>query len=372
MSRNPFGQLSVHRDEEDEDTPTQTQTQTTVTKTTQPLFSTQQEQKKKKKVRPDENKTTQESHDNDEGFQVVNKNKQKTTYPKTRNDDYVTDEKFGKDNPNKRPYKERSNFVAPGKRQFEKHSGTGRGKEISKGGAGGKHTWGANTKVIAKDAQKHEGGDYYDYRDEDYFNSALNAKPREKKDEKTVQETTEDKTTTTTGDNKDKEKDKTTTEQGEDTTNKGENVTGEEQFNDKRKKKKKGDQVDDDKKDLLERPENAISLTEWREQQKKNQNTTQKQVVRTHDTDLVESKKKDDEFLGIQSEQKKNKNKPKKEKKVDSKEAELNVVIGQSIKTDDGSDRRDDRRDNRGGRGKNWDNKNDKKFQFKAEDFPEL
>jgi hypothetical protein len=42
-----------------------------------------------------------------------------------------------------------------GARVFDRKSGTGRGKEISKGGAGGKHTWGMNPEVIAKEYVKH-------------------------------------------------------------------------------------------------------------------------------------------------------------------------------------------------------------------------
>lgn len=41
------------------------------------------------------------------------------------------------------------------KRLFDRRSGTGRGKEIAKGGAGGKYTWGNNSKELALEYTKH-------------------------------------------------------------------------------------------------------------------------------------------------------------------------------------------------------------------------
>merc|ERR1711976_755886 len=71
----------------------------------------------------------------------------------------------------KKSYKDRNaKPVREGKRQFDKQSGTGRGKEISKNGAGGKGTWGTNPKSVAREE--------YNY-DEDVFNSALNPKKEE-------------------------------------------------------------------------------------------------------------------------------------------------------------------------------------------------
>jgi len=55
-------------------------------------------------------------------------------------------------------------------RQYDRHSGTGRGKEIAKGGAGGLHTWGTNSRQIANEATKHLselGIDYYSKEDEE-------------------------------------------------------------------------------------------------------------------------------------------------------------------------------------------------------------
>merc|ERR1711976_143996 len=76
----------------------------------------------------------------------------------------------GKENTKKKSYKDRNaKPVREGKRQFDKQSGTGRGKEISKNGAGGKGTWGTNPKNVAREE--------YNY-DEDVFNSALNPKKK--------------------------------------------------------------------------------------------------------------------------------------------------------------------------------------------------
>jgi hypothetical protein len=59
------------------------------------------------------------------------------------------------------PAKNEVAFV-PGhqKRLYDRHSGTGRGKEIAKGGAGGKYTWGTNPKELALEYTKH-----YDVKD---------------------------------------------------------------------------------------------------------------------------------------------------------------------------------------------------------------
>lgn len=53
-----------------------------------------------------------------------------------------------------RDYKATKNPEPKRGREFERHSGTGRGKEIAKGGAGGKGTWGENPKNIARDYEK--------------------------------------------------------------------------------------------------------------------------------------------------------------------------------------------------------------------------
>ena len=151
-TKNPFGNLTIRRDEDDEDTTVRTQA---VPASTGALFSNAQagEQKKKKKVRPEEKKKLEETQqDDEEGFEVVKK--KAPAKPRNPVAEEGSTEK-GEEKP-KRFKKldhalEKENKFNTQKRLYERHSGTGRGKEISKGGAGGKHTWGANPKNIARD-----------------------------------------------------------------------------------------------------------------------------------------------------------------------------------------------------------------------------
>ena len=66
-------------------------------------------------------------------------------------------------------------------RRFDRQSGTGRGKEVAKGGAGGKGTWGDNSKNIARDFEKNNDDDYY-------FETALNPEKQEKPERQERQE----------------------------------------------------------------------------------------------------------------------------------------------------------------------------------------
>ena len=62
------------------------------------------------------------------------------------------------------------------KREYERHSGTGRGKEVAKGGAGGRGTWGDNPKNIARN---------YERNNDDYIiNSALNPEAQKERKER--------------------------------------------------------------------------------------------------------------------------------------------------------------------------------------------
>lgn len=149
---------------------------------------------------------------------------------------------------------------------------------------------------------------------------------------------------------------------------------------DRRKRKGKVDTEEVKKEDLLERPENALSYAEYKEQLKqKNQgissNTNkQQQVNRTVESDLTPQDKKEDLTLGI-TDTKKTAQKPKiKERKVDSKEVELNQVFSNNLKLDDGRDNNYNNNNNRNtGAKKNWNNNNsNNKFKFNANDFPEL
>lgn len=63
-------------------------------------------------------------------------------------------------------------------REHERHSGTGRGKEIAKGGAGGKFTWGDGQKNLEKELYEDE------QYDDDYEEEKQEEKKEDKKEEK--------------------------------------------------------------------------------------------------------------------------------------------------------------------------------------------
>jgi len=144
--KNPFSNLSVRRDVEDivaeEKTVQQEETPMSLEGTTE---------YKKRKIRPEEkSRISKEQLGNIElkmspaeldqgGFKEIRKVKKPDRLPEDQGL-----------NPSEVPRKE--NFKAIHKthiyrpkgrnRIFDRHSGTGRGREISKGGAGGKTTWG--------------------------------------------------------------------------------------------------------------------------------------------------------------------------------------------------------------------------------------
>ena len=114
---------------------------------------------KKKKVRPAE----KVEDEGEEGFTEVSK-KVKKHRPE---DDEGEDEKEHKKrkgiNYNTAEEKDYRTKDKPKRgRQFDRHSGTGRGKEIAKGGAGGKGTWGENPKNIARDFENNNDDYYFD------------------------------------------------------------------------------------------------------------------------------------------------------------------------------------------------------------------
>jgi hypothetical protein len=170
-SRNPFGQLQIRRDAEDEEV-TQQSTGAQVISST-PLFTQAAAAQKKKKVRPDEKKKSEEpkEEDNEEGFEVVNSKKKSAGKPRAQNDDATPEEKTKQFHlKNKGAFAPRNNKTTPGKRVFDRQSGTGRGKEIAKNGAGGKYTWGTDTKTIAKRGQE----EYNEDDDGKYFFTEIN------------------------------------------------------------------------------------------------------------------------------------------------------------------------------------------------------
>ena len=118
---NPFGKLRIDHDDEEVNNVVEKKVESI------PLFI-QQDSKKKKKVRPEEKKKMEEeqSHEVEEGFSEVGKSKVKPL----RTEEVVADSEFKKEN---RAYN-KGFHTGPrmpqreGQRQFERHSGTGRGK----------------------------------------------------------------------------------------------------------------------------------------------------------------------------------------------------------------------------------------------------
>jgi hypothetical protein len=131
------------------------------------------------------------------------------------------------------------------------------------------------------------------------------------------------------------------------------------------KRKKKGALVEEKKEDLLERPENAISLAEYKEKLRvKNQaiSNETKNVTRAENSDLKPQTRNEDLSIGLTDSSIKTKNKPKDKKQDAAKELTV------EFKTEEiGSDKYRDR--NQRGQGKN---KNQGKFQFSKDDFPEF
>jgi len=329
----------------------------TTTSTSNPVLFSQpqnvQDQKKKKKVRPEEKQKIVETHqqkeDADEGFSIVRK-KIPVYRPQTTTNENLTPEEKEKRMKNKGAFLERNNKVPTGKRQFERQSGTGRGKEISKGGAGGKFTWGNYAKNIPKDTPYKEEDTNWDDR---YFNRALNAKPSEGKPEEKTEEAPVEKEVV--------EKPEQTEEP----------VEKQEEEPKEWRKKKKGGAVEEKKEDLLERPENALSYSEYLDQLKqKNQGikTTHVEVKRPDEGIELKPHLKNvgEDELGIESTQKKGKINPKKAKKPDQKEVAINQLV--AVKTEDETEQRRGYNNEKGyGKKKGGNN-----FKYNPEEFPEL
>lgn len=159
-TKNPFGNLRINRDDDDDDdfvrvTPQNTHSASNYTS------GVEAKDKKKKKVRPEENKKPQENTaEVSEGFEVVGKTKQRPYTARNNNAEEGEQQKEKREKHKGTGNRERQyNKARPNKRQYERHSGTGRGKETSKGGAGGKTVWGDNPNQIARDA-KNSRDDY--------------------------------------------------------------------------------------------------------------------------------------------------------------------------------------------------------------------
>jgi len=262
-----------------------------------------------------------------------------------------------KTKPNKGAYNERNFKKVEGKREHDRQSGTGRGKEISKGGAGGKHTWGTNNEEIAR----RKDDEFYNEGDDDVFNYVLNAKPKE---EKTGEKTEKAHEKIEEGHHEETHKEKAEQEGGEDHGEKWE------------RKKKKG-AVEEKKEEILERPVDALSYKEYQELLKqKNQKLQQPtQTRKVEDSTLQTAVKVEKEIsLAISTADTDKKHKAKKEKKVNTKENELNALVANSQHT--GEEERKDyggkeyqKRDYRGKQNKK---EGGAKFNYNPDEFPEL
>lgn len=144
MTTNPFGKLDIRRGYSDDENVNRENIKNL-------LDPIETDDRKKRKVRPN----TEELQAEDQGFEMVNKK------GKIKQSPFTTEEPISKELSNKSihkvPYMYRQDVVhtKSGKRLYDRHSGTGRGKEVAKGGAGGLHTWGDNPKAIALESTKH-------------------------------------------------------------------------------------------------------------------------------------------------------------------------------------------------------------------------
>ena len=219
-------------------------------------------------------------------------------------------------------------------RQYDRQSGTGRGKEISKGGAGGRGTWGDNPKNIAKN-----------YQDDDYFIDAA-LKPEKYKERQERRPRREYKK-----DNEEKE--------GEEKVEEGETK---EEKKEERKERYKPRPIEIKEEDKLHRPENEMSLDDYLKSKEKPKEE-EKEVERIKDGNpLKKTEKKQEEILGTTGAGKK-KEKKKKEKKNQKEEINVDFEIGGGNDFRGGDKRRGR---GRGGKGRGG------RFHFKEEDFPEF
>ena len=177
---NPFDKLNIRREEEEED---QGEFEQVKSKEKNVPYGIEQ---KKKKIRPKE--VVKEKEGGDEGFEEVpgkikkrrpvnveEENEESKTHKKRKGVNYNTQEEREyrlKDKPKRG-------------REYDRQSGTGRGKEIAKGGAGGKGTWGDNPENIAKNYEKYNDDDYY-------FESALNQEKRKERRKRKNEEDNEE------------------------------------------------------------------------------------------------------------------------------------------------------------------------------------
>lgn len=331
---NPFNKLKVHRDDEDVEQPVQQKTTPSTANTA--LFPGKEEKKPKKKVRPEEKKeeNVKETKEevNDEGFEVVGKQKKQQRY----NDETEQyEEKPGKKDAPKHYHQKRTEQTVKqgtGQRVFDRHvSGTGRGKEVKKEGRGGRFTWeGKGREIVERDDTdylfsrvlkgdtkeepvQYDNYDKYEKYDKyDRYEKYDKNQKYEKTEEVKVEEKQEVPATETVVD-ADKDKDK-------------------------KKKLKKGEvNPEEDEKNKLVIPENAMTLKDYKEKAAKITTNTTKTAPIKVDLEVL-AKDEDEHVISIPTTKGVKKDK-KKEKGVNKEEADLNKLIGSTIGYEDSNDR---------------------------------
>ena len=330
---NPFDKLNVKRDDDDDD---QGEFEQVKGKEKSAPIGLE----KKKKVRPKE----KVEEGNDEGFEEV-PNKIK----KRRPADEDEEESKGGEHKKRRGINfntaEEKDYRFKDKptsgRKFDRQSGTGRGKEVSKGGAGGKGTWGDNPKNIAKD--------FEDNNDDYYFESALH--PEKKKERPPRRPRREDK------------------KEGEGEENNEGKKEGEgegEKENRGRREKREPVKRELKEEEKLKKPDNAISLEDYLKTKEKPKEE-EKEVKRVQPEGagpLTKAEKKEDDTFGTSGPGKK-KGKKKKQKELNKEELDLNAQIGANLEISGAGEReRRPRRDFKKGK--------PKEFHYNEDDFPEL
>lgn len=284
---NPFNKLKVHRDEDDFETVENPKDTKDV------LFK----ETKVKKVRP-EKKEDKEVQQSEEGFTQVGKVTKNSKV--VLEEEELAEKKPGKKDPQPKYHDKRTeqNFRAGSdKRQFDRISGTGRGKEVKKEGRGGKGTWEGNRRLY----DNYDNADYY-------FDKAIR-KQNEPVEEVVVEDIkvkVEEK----------KEEVKVEVEE----TEKKEEVV--EEGAKKKKKDKKTEETPVDEKDKLEIPKDALTLQQYKEKNANiTSNATKTVAVKV---DLEEIDKREDTVLQAVTTKKVGGKKQKtKNNKEDSKAAEL-------------------------------------------------
>ena len=343
---NPFEKLSVKIDKDDDE---QGEFEQVKSKDKNVPFGIES---KKRKVRP---KEKVEEQGGEEGFEEVKhrvpkrrpeegdeENEGGKTHAKRRGINYHTNEER-EYRENKRPQRGR---------KFDRQSGTGRGKEIAKGGAGGKYTWDDNPEKVARDFENNN--------DDYYFEEALNPENKERR-ERRQQRRRDNK--------KEDEENNENGGEGQEDRKKG--------F---QKPERKPYELKEEEK--LNKPKDAISLEEYLNKQTKPKEEEQKEVKRIKDEGkplIKVQENKDKDTIGVVNAGKK-KHRKKKEKEINQKEIDLNAEIGAHLQIGESFERgprRGRRGRERGGRGPGGRRRDERdneegKFVYKPEDFPEL